>query len=121
MAVLRLLALNEVRLGDEIFESAEDKAEVQAAKRRTRFQFSMVGIPIGSTLRFYRDPTITCVTNDDKNKVNFRGEIRSLSDAALQVTSDMGFEWPSVSGPWEWSYNGRRLDKIRREIEEDAD
>jgi hypothetical protein len=120
-AALTLAMIKEVRLGDEIFETPEDKADVEAAKRRTRFQFSMVGIPVGTELKLYRDPVIICRTFDDKNKVEFKGEITSLSDAALQAVTDLGYEWGAASGPWEWSFQGKRLDELRREIEEKTD
>jgi T5orf172 domain len=120
-AALSLAKISEVTLGDEIFETPEDKAEVEAAKRRARFQFSMIDIPLGTELKLYRDPTIICKTVDDKNKVEFKGDITSLSDAALQACKDLGHNWPAVSGPWEWAYQGKRLDELRREIEEKSD
>ncbi|MBI5322469.1 MAG: GIY-YIG nuclease family protein [Bradyrhizobium sp.] len=120
-AALGLAAVKEVKLGDEIFESSEVKAEVEAAKRRSRFRLSMVGIMPGTELQLFVDPTIICTTVDDTNKVNFKGDVTSLSDAALQALNGKGYEWPSASGPWEWSYQGKRLDELRREIEEKAD
>jgi hypothetical protein len=91
-AALSIAAINEVRLGDEIFETAEDKAEVEAAKRRSRFQFSMLDIKPGTILKLYRDPNIICATVDEKNRVDYKGAITSLSDAALQAVTEMGFE-----------------------------
>jgi hypothetical protein len=120
-AALQLAARREIRLGDEVFETAEDKADVAAAKRRSRFQFSMVGIAPGMVLKLYKDPNVTCTTVDDRNQVNFDGQVTSLSDAALLAVKALGFDWPAASGPWEWTFNGRRLDEIRREIEEVAD
>jgi len=120
-AALSLAMIKEIKLGDEIFETPEDKAEVEAAKRRTRFQFSMIGILPGTELKLYRDPTIICRTVDDKNQVEFKGDTTSLSDAALQAVKDLGLDWASVSGPWEWTYQDKRLDEIRREIAEKSD
>jgi T5orf172 domain len=120
-AALSIAAIREIKLGDEIFETSEEKAEVETAKRRARFQFSMIGIKPGTELRLEKDPNITCTTVDDKNQVNFKGNVTSLSDAALQAIQSLGYEWDAVSGPWEWTYQGKRLDEIRREIEEKAD
>lgn len=120
-AAMGLAALKEVKLGDEIFESSEAKAEVEAAKRRSRFRLSMIGIEPGTELQLFIDPTIICTTVDDANKVNFKGDVTSLSDAALQALQGIGYEWPSASGPWEWSYHGKRLDELRREIEDKSD
>ncbi|WP_028347821.1 GIY-YIG nuclease family protein [Bradyrhizobium murdochi] len=120
-AALLLAATREIKLGDEIFENTEVKAEVEAAKRRSRFRLSMVGIKPGTVLQLYKDPNIVCTTVDEINQVDFRGDTTSLSDAARQAHSDLGDEWPSVSGPWAWAYQGKRLDELRREIEEQTD
>ena len=111
-AALSLAKIKEIKLGDEIFETQEDKAEVEAAKRRTRFQLSMIGILPGTGLKLYRDPTIICKTVDDKNQVDFKGDMTSLSDAAMQAYKDLGIEAVALSGPWEWTYQGKRLDGL---------
>jgi hypothetical protein len=121
-AALSIAKIKEVRLGDEeIFGNPEEKAEVEAAKRRTRFRLSMVGIKPGTELQLSKDPTIICKTVDDVNQVDFRGDVTSLSDAALQAHKAMGDDWSAVSGPWAWMYQGKRLDDMRREIENNAD
>jgi T5orf172 domain len=121
-AALLIAATREIKLQDnQIFETPEAKSEVEAAKRRSRFQFSMLGIEPGTELQLQKDPSIVCKTIDDKNKVEFHGDETSLSDAALQAITSLGYEWPSVSGPWEWTYKGKRLDDIRREIENKSD
>jgi hypothetical protein len=58
---------------------------------------------------------------DDVNQVEFQGDITSLSDAALQAIRGLGYEWDTASDPWEWTFQGKRLDDIRREIEEKMD
>ncbi len=116
-AALLLACVREVHLGDEIFETPEVKSEVETARRRSRFRFETIGIPPDTELQLARDPSITCRSHDAENKVVFNGEVTSLSDAALKAVRSMGIGWPSVSGPWEWSYQGRRLDDIRREAE----
>lgn len=120
-AALLLAAIREIKLGDEIFETKEIKAEVEAAKRRSKFRLSMIGIKPGTELQLYKDPTIICTTVDEGNQVDFRGDATSLSDAALQAHTALGDDWPSVSGPWAWSYQGKRLDELRREIEDQTD
>jgi hypothetical protein len=120
-AALSIASIREIRLGDEVFETPELKTEVEAAKRRTRFRLAMIGIKPGTELQLAKDPLITCRTVDEGNQVEFRGDITSLSDAALQAVKDAGYDWSAVSGPWEWTYGGKRLDEIRREIEENAD
>ena len=120
-AALQLAALREIRLGDEVFETAEDKADVVAAKRRSRFLLSMIGIKPGTELQLAKNSEITCKTVDDRNQVEFNGEVTSLSNAALQAFSQLGFDYTALSGPWEWTHEGKRLDEIRRDIQEKAD
>lgn len=72
----------------------------------------------GTELQLAKDPKIICTTVDDANKVDYLGDITSLSDAALHALGD---EWPSVSGPWAWTYKSQRLDDLRRDIEDKAD
>ena len=120
-AALSLAEIREVKLGDEIFETTEIKAEVEAAKRRSRFRLSMIGVVPGTELQLAKDPKIICTTVDDANKVDYLGDITSLSDAALQAHNALGDDWPTVSGPWAWTYEGKRLDDLRREIEDKSD
>ncbi|MEH2519020.1 hypothetical protein V1279_004593 [Bradyrhizobium sp. AZCC 1610] len=120
-AALSLAEIREVRLGDEIFETNEIKAEVEAAKRRSRFRLSKIGVVPGTELQLAKDPKIICTTVDDANKVDYLGNMTSLSDAALQAHNALGDDWPAVSGPWAWTYQGKRLDDLRREIEDKSD
>lgn len=120
-AALQLASLKEIRLGDEVFETPEDKADVVAAKRRSRFLLSMIGVKPGTALQLFKDPNIICTTVDDRNQVTFNGEVTSLSDAALQAFKVLGYDYTALSGPWEWTFEGKRLDEIRREIEEKSD
>lgn len=120
-AALKLAQIREIRVGEEVLETPEDKADVEAEKRRSRFRFSLVGIKIGSILSLAKDPTITCVTADDINKVTFKDVTTSLSNAASDALNQAGFDWPSVSGPWAWTFEGKRLDDLRRKIEEATD
>lgn len=121
LAALKLAALREIRLGDEVFETAEDKADVVAAKRRSRFLLSMIGVKPGTVLQLAKEPNITCQTVDERNQVQFNGETTSLSDAAIKAYKQLGQEVVALSGPWEWMNEGRRLDEIRREIEDKSD
>jgi hypothetical protein len=121
-SALLLAEIREIKLGEaEAFETPEDKVDVEVAKRRSRFQLAMIGLKPGTILHLEKNPTITCTTVDDVNKVSFNGEVLSLSEAARQAVNQVGYEWPSASGPWEWTYGGKRLDDIRAEIEEKAD
>jgi T5orf172 domain len=121
-AALSLTSKREIQLGDdEVFETPEDKADVVAAKRRVRFQFSMIGMKPGTVLVLAKDPSITCTTVDERNRVEFQGAVTTLSDAAVKAYAILGQGAQAMSGPWAWTCEGQRLDDIRREKEEAAD
>ena len=42
-------------------------------------------------------------------------------DSELHALNGLGYEWVTLSGPWEWTYEGKRLHELRLEIEEQAD
>jgi hypothetical protein len=128
-AALLIGAKAEIKTGEEIFENlpettetaSEVKAEVEAAKRRGKFKFWMIGMKPGTELQLEKDNSVTCKTVDENNQVEYLGEELSISKAALLATNSLGYQWDGVSGPWEWTYQGKRLDEIRREIEEKSD
>ena len=100
---------------DEVVEDSEDRAALdRAKKRRSQATFGMVGIQPGTVLTFSKDPTVTCVVVDDR-RVDFEGEITSLSASALTVVHRMGYEWTNVNGWAYWTHDGRPLAEIYRE------
>jgi hypothetical protein len=121
-AVLDLVAGVEVTPKKDIVETPDDQAALDAEKkRRSRFSFSMVGIGAGAVLTSTFDDSETCVVMDDRN-VQFRGELRSLSDAAKIVAHEKGFMWKAVQGPRAWKYEGDLLDDLRNDaIEAEAE
>ena len=78
----------------------------------------MIGMKPGSVLQLYKDPSITCTSVDERNKVDFRGTITSLSDAAMLAHKTLGTQPSALNGAWEWTFEGKRLDDLRRELEE---
>ncbi len=128
-AALLIGAITEIKIGDEIFENlpettetaSEIKAEVETAKHKSKFKFWMIGMNPGTVLQLEKDNSITCKTVDENNKVEYLGEVLSISAAALRAIHSLGHKWESAQGPWEWTYKGKRLDDIRREIEEGTD
>lgn len=120
--VLSFLKGREVRLGDEVFETPEDQEAVEQERakgdaRKPPFKFSMLGVTPGSVLKLYKDEGVTCATVDENNRVLFRGSVISLSRAAQLALEDMGVNWPTFSGPYEWTLDGKRLYDLRREID----
>lgn len=53
----------------------------------------------------------------DAKKVSFRGDVMSLSKAALMAIHEMGFTWPTANGFEYWSLNGKRLVDLPMAVE----
>lgn len=109
-AIIELVAIDQVKLSDA--EQAIDKTErreiEQERKRREVRTFTSMNIPLGSTLTFVKDETITCTVSAPR-KVRFRGEEMSPSAAALIVIQEMGYDWPAISGMGYWAYQGIKI------------
>lgn len=120
-AAQSLVPHNDVTPRGEVVDSKEDlEALNKARKRRSNFNFELVGIEPGAVLTHIRDDQRTCEVID-KRRINFEGEIMSLSSAALKVFHDQGYTWVGVSGPWSWKYGDDTLDELRVRLEEEND
>ncbi len=116
VAIVRLLEVRDVTpRGDIVSEPGDQEALDQSRKRRSAFRFGVVGIKRGSILHSVFDDEVTCVVKDDR-WVIFRGEEDSLSNSALTVAKEKGYNWSTIAGPAYWKYEGRTLSEIREEI-----
>jgi hypothetical protein len=117
-SALRLAAIQDVTPRDDVVEDAEDERALnEARRRRGRFNFKIVGIQPGAVLTLAKDETKTCEVIDNQ-RVRYREELMSLSQAALKAIHELGYTWKAVSGPENWEFEGRTLDEIRRLVEE---
>lgn len=91
----------------------EDKeaAEITREARRGRFKFSMVNIPVGATITFLGDETITATVVDDHH-IKIGNQTTSLSRSAQDIK---GFRTPVQGTIW-WKYKGKLLNDIRTEM-----
>ena len=120
-AILEVLAIEEVTPGASVFVEPDDQeALARAAAARPNFRFSMVNIPIGATLNFAKDESITATVVDDK-KINFRGTETSLSRAALQIVHSLGYTWTQIAGPQWWLYDGMTLSELRNQADQESE
>lgn len=102
-----------------------DESDIQALQkasitqdRRTRLKFTELGIPAGATLNFVKDESITCTVVAD-GEVNYRGQIMSMSKAALDAVHQLGYKWSAVSGSDYWIYEDETLTARRIRIEDE--
>lgn len=120
-SALKIGAIEDVTPRDDVVEDVEDQAALNKAReRRGHFNFEMVDIHPGTVLTFVEDIDETC-TVVDKKKVQFRGELTSLSQAALTLLKERGYTWKTVAGPQYWEHEGRTLSEIRNEMEAGED
>lgn len=120
ISALKLAGGEEVTPADDI---AEDESGVEAANRVTSqqsdFYFGNVNVPIGSILTFSEDETITAVVQNRK-KVEFEGELKSLSAAAVIVLNRRGRNWKTANGLQYWVYDGETIHERRARMEREA-
>lgn len=98
---------------DPVEVLAMEKAKEQ---RRSRINLSALGINIGDTLVLSRDEEVTA-TVMPAGKVSYKGEILSLSAAALKALQEMGYKSTAVSGSDYWMFEGELLDERRVRLE----
>lgn len=112
-AALELAALRDVTPRSDVVEQDTDVQAMQDyAQRYGKYSFSFVGIEHGSVLTFVRDETVEAVVATD-SQVSFRGEVMSLSAAALKALADQGVHWSTCAGPQYWLYQGETLSQLR--------
>ena len=97
--------------GDEV-KDEETASEIKSEARRGPFKFSMVGIPVGATIRFVNDRSKTAVVVDDRH-IKLGSEVTSLSAAAAVLLGDAS---KSVQGPMYWEHEGKTLRDLRDEM-----
>lgn len=94
----------------EVVEEADREAgEAYARKMRPRFNFTDMGIPMGSELVSVANGETVTVVSD--RAMNFRGEETSLTNAT-RIILDNGYH---VAPGLYWTYNGRKLRDIYNE------
>jgi hypothetical protein len=122
VAILELVALKDAALTVEIAETpVELEALHREQSRREQFRFSLADVPIGATLMFSRDESITAKVIDDK-RIEFEGEVTSTSAAAAKLLLDrFGWTITKVQGPLYWVYDGETLDERRSRLEGDGE
>lgn len=97
--------------GHEVIDE-QIATEVQDTARRGAFRFSMCGIKPGERVIFIDDKNIQPVVIDDRH-IEYKGQTTSLSALARQLK---GFDH-AVQGTLWFTYNGKKLNDLREQIE----
>lgn len=118
VAALKLAGNNDVTPRPEDYiEDAGDRERLnETQERREKFNFKMLGIPIGSKLVFANDRDIYCTVSDNTH-VEFDGIIMSLS-AATQTVQELPY---SRHGALFWLFEDELLIDRRLRMEHEQD
>ena len=122
IAALKLTNGRDVTPKEDI---AEDEESIEALERtvakRKSYCFSDAHVNIGDVLTYSKDDTTTATVVADK-KVDFEGEIVSLSKAALTLLHREGYKWKQANGWAYWMKDGEtlgeRVDRFSKNDEE---
>lgn len=113
VSALKLAEIENITPKKDFVETKEDQDSLNEARKiRSRFNFTIANIPIGSEIVFSRDENIKAKVVDDRS-IEFNGEITSLSTSAQKL---LGYDY-MVQGTAYWMYEGETLDERRRRIE----
>lgn len=115
IAIIKLLETADVspeveKQPDNIHPSEVDAGK-NLAKKRPRFNFTEMGIPLNRTLVFTGNGEEAIVTS--ARTVAFRGMETSLTNATRTALGN-GYAYNVAPGPY-WTFNGRRLRDIYNE------
>ncbi len=105
-----------LKLGTPNEKEAQDEATAQeidteVTERASNFSFIKCNIPIGATITYANNETITATVVDDR-LVEYNGETMSLTALAKLLS---GIKY-SIPGPKFFKYNGEWLNDIRHRL-----
>lgn len=115
VAILKIIEIEPAENADSSYhQEIEDSKE---RNRRKPFNFGLVNMKAGDEISFTSDPTIKAYVSKDLKHIEYSGQTLSLSAAAAQIINP---DYP-LQGTVYWEYEGKTLDDIRRDIEDNND
>lgn len=109
IAALKLTGGRDVTPKEDVAEDAEgiEALERTVAKRRS-YSFDDAHVSVGDVLVYTRDESVTATVVADK-KIEFEGEVTSLSRAALTLLHRDGYKWKQANGWAYWMKDGETM------------
>lgn len=109
IAALKLTGGKDVTPKEDVAEDAEgiEALERTVAKRRS-YSFDDAHVSVGDVLVYTRDESVTATVVADK-KIEFEGEVTSLSRAALTLLHKDGYKWKQANGWAYWMKDGETI------------
>ena len=114
IAALKLTNGRDVTPKEDIAEDEESIVALErtVAKRKSN-SFDDARVSIDDTLAYTKDENITAVVVGDK-KIEFEGEVMSVSKAALILLHKEGYKWKQANG---WAYWMKDGETLRERVE----
>ena len=114
IAALKLTNGRDVTPKEDIAEDEESIVALErtVAKRKSN-SFDDARVNIDDTLAYTKDENITAVVVGDK-KIEFEGEVMSVSKAALILLHKEGYKWKQANG---WAYWMKDGETLRERVE----
>ncbi len=114
IAALKLTNGRDVTPKEDIAEDEESIVALErtVAKRKSN-SFDDARLNIDDTLAYTKDENITAVVVGDK-KIEFEGEVMSVSKAALILLHKEGYKWKQANG---WAYWMKDGETLRERVE----
>lgn len=98
-------------------EKEEQKIEIERPKKRERFKFSMVNIPVGEYITFIPTNINVKVASDDS--IEYEGRIYKLSPfVGTFLPEEKRTPSNAYQGAKYFSYNGQVLDDLRKQFKQ---
>jgi hypothetical protein len=122
VSALQLTAGRDVTPREDIAEDAEGIVALErtVAKRKS-YSFADAHVSVGDVLVYARNENVTATVVAEK-KIEFEGEIMSLSKAALSMLHRQGYKWQQANGWAYWMKDGETLvERVNRFAEVDDD
>lgn len=122
ISALQLTAGRDVTPREDIAEDAEGIAALErtVAKRKS-YSFADARVDVGDVLVYARDENVFATVVAEK-KIEFEGEIMSLSKAALAMLHRQGYKWQQANGWAYWMKDGETLsERVERFMEVNDD
>lgn len=102
--------------GEDAVSSTKKQSHCQGSsgrRQRPAINFQKCGIPVGAELVFIDDDSVRVIVVDtEKNKVEYNGEITSLSPLAEKLRNVSAIQGASV-----FTYNGKKITDIAEETQ----
>ena len=104
---------------DENVQEENDASNLSLGRNRARnTTFEMLDIKLNTQLKFLYNEEYCCTTVNEKNKVNYNGEIFTISALALKIgRENLGWTGSCVNGFEYFTFNGETLWTRRKRIE----